>query len=155
MPTPSPWHGLCFLNRNLKNMDTKPAAPKATSFSHQAAKLSWVCPLMIFLISVVRRQIGSPTVMVICDLVALLLVLVGLIFGIVALFGISRHGKKGILIPAIVGIIINGLLLFIFVTNFMAARARAMQQQSGIKNSPMIALASAPDSAKQSAMTRV
>jgi hypothetical protein len=47
---------------------------------------------------------------------------------------------KGILAPAIVGIILNGLLLFIFVTNFMAARARAMQQHSGIEASPVVAV---------------
>ena len=60
------------------------------------------------------------------DLVALLLIVVGLAFGIIALFGIPRHGMKGILVSAIAGITMNGLLLFIFVTNFMAARARAM-----------------------------
>jgi hypothetical protein len=42
---------------------------------------------------------------------ALLLIAVGLVSGIVALFGVSKHGKKGILVPAIVGIIISGLLI--------------------------------------------
>jgi len=66
-----------------------------------------------------------------------LLIIVGLAFGIIALFGISQHGSKGILAPAIVGIIINGLLLLIFVTNFMAARARA-QGRADIGASPAI-----------------
>lgn len=70
------------------------------------------------------RQIGAR---VIIELVSLLLMVVGLVFGIVALFGIRTHGKSGILAPAIVGIIINGLLAFIFVTNFLAARARAQR----------------------------
>jgi hypothetical protein len=83
------------------------------------------------------RQIGAR---VIIELVALLLIVVGLVFGIVALFGISKHGTKGILAPAIVGIIINGLLLFIFVTNFMTARARAMQQHSSIEASPVVTM---------------
>ncbi len=84
-----------------------------------------------------NRQIGAR---VIIELVALLLIVVGLIFGIIALFGISKHGTKGILAPAIVGIIINGLLLLIFVMNFMTARARAIQQHSSIEASPVVAM---------------
>ena len=76
------------------------------------------------------------------DLVALLLIIVGLVFGIIALFGIGRHGSKGILIPAIVGIIANGLLLFIFITNFLAARANA-QQHTGMVTPPIVVVSSA------------
>jgi hypothetical protein len=64
---------------------------------------------------------------VIIELTALVLILVGMIFGVVALFGISKHGAKRILAPALAGIVINGLLLFIFVTNFVAARAAVIQ----------------------------
>jgi uncharacterized membrane protein YeaQ/YmgE (transglycosylase-associated protein family) len=106
------------------HMDTP---TKTTSFLHQAAKLSWVCPIIIFLMLMFGRQAGSR---VIIELVALSLIVVGLVLGVVALFGMRTHGKSGILAPAIVGIIINGVLLFIFVTNFLAARVRA-QQQSG------------------------
>jgi hypothetical protein len=117
-------------------MDT-PTPPKTTSFSHQAAKLSWACPIIIFVLLMFNRQIGAR---VIIELVALLLIVVGLIFGIIALFGIPKHGTKGILAPAIVGIIINGLLLLIFVMNFMTARARAIQQHSSIEASPVVAM---------------
>jgi hypothetical protein len=112
-----------------------PSETKA--FAHQAAKLSWVCPIIIFLLLVAGKQVSSP---VILDLIALLLIVVGLLFGVIALFGISKHGTKGILAPAIVGIIINGLLLLIFVMNFMTARARAIQQHSSIEASPVVAV---------------
>ncbi len=115
-----------------------PTPPKTTSFSHQAAKLSWVCPIIVFVLLMFTRQIGAR---VIIEMVALLLIVVGLVFGIFALFGISKHGTKGILAPAIVGIIVNGLLLFIFVTNFMAARARA-QQHTSIEASPVVTVCS-------------
>ena len=101
-----------------------PTPPK-TSFSHQAAKLSWVCPIIVLLLMMFGRQAGGRVVI---ELVALLLIVVGFVFGVVAVFGIRTHGKRGILAPAIVGIIINGLLLFIFVTNFLAARAQAQQR---------------------------
>ena len=111
--------------------------PETKAFAHQAAKLSWVCPIIIFLLLVAGKQAISPLIL---DLIGLLLIVVGLIFGVIALFGISKHGTKGILAPAIVGIIINGLLLFIFVTNFVAARARAQQQHTGIEPSPVVAV---------------
>jgi acyl carrier protein len=53
----------------------------------------------------------------------------GLVLGVIALSGIRKYGAKGILAPAVVGIGINGLLLFIFVTNFVAARAKAQRGQ--------------------------
>lgn len=115
------------------NMDT-PTPPKTTSFSHQAAKVSWVCPIIFF---VLLFQIDTQ---IITDLLGFLLIAAGLIFGITALFGISKHGTKGILVPAIVGIITNGLWLYIGVTNFMAARARAMQQHRSIEASPVVAM---------------
>lgn len=108
--------------------------PNPTSFAHQAAKLSWACPIIVFGLAVFGGHVGSALVI---DLIALLFILVGLISGIVALSGISRHGKKGILIPALIGIIINGFLLFIFVTNFVAARARA-QQNTAVDGSSIV-----------------
>jgi len=103
--------------------------PKTTAFSHQAAKFSWVCPIIVMLVMTFTQQIGHR---VIIEMISLLLFLVSLVFGIIALFGIRAHGKSGILAPAIAGIIINGLLVVIFVTNFMAARARAQQQRGDV-----------------------
>jgi 4-amino-4-deoxy-L-arabinose transferase-like glycosyltransferase len=123
-------------------MDT-PTPPKTTSFSHQAAKLSWVCPIItiiIFVLLIFNRQIGSRKIIALVASAALWLVVIGLVFGIVALFGISKHGTKGILAPAIVGIIINGLLLSFVVVNFMTARARAMQPHGGIDALPVRAV---------------
>ena len=102
-------------------MDT----PPTPAFSHQAAKLSWVCPIIVFLLLTFGGRIGAR---VIIELVALFLLVMGFAFGVIALFGMRTHGKRGILAPAIVGIIISSFLLFIFVTNFLAARAKAQQR---------------------------
>jgi len=88
-------------------MDT-PTPSKTKSFSHQAAKLSWVCPIIVFLLLMFGRQAGAR---VIIELVSLLLIVVGFVFGVVALFGIRTHGKSGILAPAIVGSIIFRMIL--------------------------------------------
>jgi hypothetical protein len=101
-------------------VDTTPAT--TTSFAHQAAKASWASALVLILVLAVGRRVASP---VLIDFLALGLIGLGFLSGLIALCGIPKHGAKGILGPAAIGIIINGLLLFIFFTNFFAARARA------------------------------
>lgn len=98
-------------------------APAAKAFAHQAAKASWAGPIVIFVLLVFGHQVAPP---VLLDLLALALILTGIGMGIAALFGIRKHGRKGILVPALVGLVINGLLLLIFVTNFLAVRHQAM-----------------------------
>ncbi len=90
-----------------------------TAFAFQAAKGSWASSVIVFFLLV----FSSTGAKVVLELIALLLILAGLSLGIIALFGIRKHGAKGILAPALVGIVINGLLLFIFINNFLAARA--------------------------------
>ena len=86
---------------------------------------------MCTIIAVVLFQIGKRTGHpVIFELVGLLVIVGGLLLGIIALFGIPKYGTKGILGSALVGIAANGLLVFIFVTNFMAARAKAQRNAS-------------------------
>jgi hypothetical protein len=94
-------------------MDT-PTSPKTKSFSHRAATLGWVSPVIsgiIFALLIFEGQIVARKIRPFFVQVALLLIAVGLVSGIVALFGVSKHGKKGILVPAIVGIVISGLLI--------------------------------------------
>ena len=117
-------------------MDTP---PPITAFPHQAAKLSWACPLIMVVVITLGKQAGSPLIL---DLVALLLILMGFAFGLIALLGISKYGARGILGHALAGLIINGFLIFIFITNFMAARAKA-QQHAGSRTIPAAAIAKA------------
>jgi hypothetical protein len=105
---------------SLSNQPEKiPSQIPPTPFAFQAAKGSWASSVIVFFLLV----LSSTGAKVILELIALLLILAGLSLGIIALFGIRKHGAKGILAPALVGIIINGLLFFIFATNFLAARA--------------------------------
>ena len=105
-------------------MDTIATSEKVKAFPHQAAKLSWVCPIVIFALIAFGGRIGAPLIM---ELLAFLLMVAGFLAGVVALFGIRAYGIRGILAPAIAGIILNSLLLFIFITNFITAfnQARA------------------------------
>ena len=89
-----------------------------TPFSQQAAKGSWVSFVAVTVILLIGKQSGSA---VILDIAAIILAVMGIIAGIIALFGIRKHGVKKILAPALVGITLNGFLAFIWVMNFMRA----------------------------------
>jgi hypothetical protein len=95
------------------------------------AKASWVCPLIVLGMLTVSRSV--PRAKTIVDMVALLLEVVCFVLGVVSLFGIRRYGRKRILAPALVGILLNGFFIFVWVTNFMAAyeRARAARGVAG------------------------
>ena len=82
------------------------------------ARASWVLFIVMFGVSAAGRVagFGVPT-----DVVALLLLLAGFGCGTVSLFFISSQGRKGILIPALIGLILNGLFLLVWATNFLAA----------------------------------
>ena len=97
-------------------------AIRPTGFPHQAARGSWICSLLIVVLTIAGARIGSR---VLVELLAFGMMCVGALFAIVALFGIPRYGCRGILIQALAGLTLNGLLLSIFVTNFLAARAKA------------------------------
>ncbi len=95
------------------------------SWAHKTARASWLSAVIFILILGVVGRVASRLVL---DLIGLLMISAGFILGIVALFGIQKHGAKRIVAPAMVGLLINGLLLFIFFTNFFAARERAQQR---------------------------
>ena len=105
----------------LRQTMEQPANVPKSGWAVQMAKASWCCPVIIWVLMFVARRSISRLIL---DLIAAVLMVAGFVLGIVALFGIPKNGTKGILAPAIVGIAFNSLLMFIFVTNFMAARAR-------------------------------
>lgn len=109
---------------------TKPEKPP---LHVQAAKASWLAPLL----SIVGMTIGKSRTSaaagdpsgVILDILVLVFCLIGLASGIVALSGLRKHGRAGILTPALVGTAISAIFLTIFATNVTAGRARARDPQ--------------------------
>jgi hypothetical protein len=53
----------------------------------------------------------SPIISLVIGAICAIGIVLGLVAGIVALFGIRRHGTKGILVPALIGIGLNGTFL--------------------------------------------
>lgn len=81
-------------------------------FARQAAKASWIIPLLSLAIMVIGKSATkSPTGSLILGGLVILLFIVGILFGIICLFGIKSYGRKGILLPGITGILLNSVLL--------------------------------------------
>lgn len=112
------------------NPQTEPGSPpkQEKAFVFQAARGCWASSIIVFFLLLFGKQTAPP---VIIELAALVFILCGLGLGVAALFGIPKHGSPKILKPALVGMTINGFLLFIFITNFFAARNKALSQRSG------------------------
>lgn len=106
-----------------------------TSFSHYAARLSWVCSIITTVtiaLLMLGGQILARRTIALTASAALCLLVIGFLLGFVALLGISQPGRRGILAHAIVGIILNGLLLCFLVASFVALRARPTHQRGSV-----------------------
>lgn len=103
--------------------------PQPHSVAHRAAKASWVCTVIILVLVIVGAHLGLQLIV---EPIAFLLMVAGVLLGITALFGLRRHGPKDILGPALAGVLMNGALIFIFVTNFVAARSKALHERQAV-----------------------
>jgi hypothetical protein len=117
--------------------------PTGNSFARQAASFSLLAPLFSIGINIFGHQAvqGSRIGMIILGGTCTLLILLGFVFGIVALVGMKKHGKKGILGKAVAGVCINGAIIFLMLiaipTFIQAARhARERRQQRMEQQTP-------------------
>jgi len=103
----------------------------------QLAKASWIAPLLVLLMNFVLQDASSGSADAIRSLlftvVSFGLYSLGFVFGLAALFGIRRHGTKGILVPAGIGILLSGSLLVVIGTNFGAAYTTAKGPQAKLE----------------------
>ena len=85
----------------------------ANNWYRQMARSSWLAPIIgvgvNFLIIGAHGPSDKPDL--VQAVMGVLFVLGGLIFGITALFGIQKYGKAKILVPALVGIVVNLCLI--------------------------------------------
>ena len=95
-------------------------------FAMQVAKASWIIPLLCLGIVVLGKlAIKSPKGSLILGDLAILLFVVGIFFGLTSLLGIKNYGRKGILLPGIIGIILNSVFLTLLVLIVISANTPA------------------------------
>lgn len=102
------------------------------------ARASWVAPLLVILMNLLLKNAGGGgqegARAVVVTLVATALYSIGFGCGLIALFAVKRHGRKGILIPALVGVALCGALLAVVATNFWSGYRRATDPQARLES---------------------
>ena len=114
------------------------------SRAQQAAKASWLAPLIVVIFNVVLKNASLPASRaraLVIAAVSLFFYLAGLGFAIYALSRVRAVGRKGVLAPALAGLVLNGLFLLlvglVVVPNLRRGRATAPQQQSLLSRSAL------------------
>ena len=89
----------------------------------QLAKASWISFLLVaavgYFTNAGRRPETAETTSVIVMIVYALLLLIGLACGVIALLSIRKHGRKGVLVPALLGSILTAGLLCLMTVTFV------------------------------------
>jgi len=109
------------------------AVPKAPpSRAQQAAKASWMAPLIVVIFNYVIKsslqRTGSRSMVIV--VVSLVIYVAGLLLAIYALSQVRTAGRKGVLAPALVGLLLNGLFLLLVGSVVLMNRGLRAQQSS-------------------------
>ena len=132
--------GLAALKRSPKMPEGPPTLPEPSSrrkFFQQAATASILAPLIATLVNMAlagaRGEMTEPSpAREFVRFLPALVCLIGMCLGILALFGVKRYGRKGILIKAVLGILIPTALIAIAIPT--ALRAKTMAAAIRAKN---------------------
>jgi hypothetical protein len=121
--------------------DEPPSLPaektnSSDAFAFQAAKLSAALPFVAFAISaglnaafVNHEPVQRAKLTLMVGGITALVVVIGLFLALFALVCIPKHGARGILLPALVGLVIPSLLAAIAIPNFIKAREQAIENR--------------------------
>lgn len=105
----------------VETMETIPAASApARSKGQGLARASW----MTFIGVLVGNGVLAGRLPFLIDLLALAGAAIGVTLGALALARVGREGAKGVVGPALAGVLLNGLVVLVWVSNFLAYRAR-------------------------------
>lgn len=100
-------------------------------FARQAATASWLAPVLSLALSYCTKQVDQAGSIFMLT-IEVLFIVAGLVFGIIALFGIRKHGREGIFKPAIAGIIVSVslilLIISLLVLGYVADKRRLRQE---------------------------
>jgi len=89
--------------------------PVAQNIGMQAAKASSMAPVVGVFLNITANGAGATMQQkLIISIASFFIYAIGLVLGTFAMTKVRQYGSKGIIIPAIVGIVINGLLVFVF-----------------------------------------
>jgi len=102
--------------RRAKQADNMAKNPGlfTSRFLRRAAMISWISPLAGFvMVLLAGASHVKPVIRMVVGLY-FCVVLGSCILGVIALFGVRVHGKKGLLMPALTGACVSGLIILMF-----------------------------------------
>lgn len=116
-------------------MDAPPIIPQPPTippgekpFAFQAAQASLLAPLASigvgFVVNVGMGTQAAPLARLIAGYLCVLLIILGFLFGCIALLGARGHGRQGLLWRAVCGIALNGVLLAFFAFAWFTGQQR-------------------------------
>jgi hypothetical protein len=102
--------------------------------AHQAATAGLLAPLLIVLVNAMlapwkQEEAAHREVTLIVSGICLLLLVAGIACAIIALCGIPRFGRARLLGKGVAGLIINGLLVAIFISNFIVSFNKSLKSR--------------------------
>jgi hypothetical protein len=109
-----------------------PIASDGKAFSQQAAKFSILAPLVILVLGCflgTQRGENARLIGLVIGLVNVLIMTLGVIFGVVGFAGGIRNRWWGTLTMALVGLVANGFLVLVVFAGFQAARIKEQKEQ--------------------------
>jgi hypothetical protein len=127
----------------MTNPPTPPPLPSESrrSFFHQAATAGVFAPLLAivaYIVSVGAQSGLDPqtkaTVSLVIGICNICILLLGLVCGIIALCGIGKHGRKGLLAKGICGILIPLLIFGAAIPAVMALKSRGLYGNMSLKS---------------------
>jgi hypothetical protein len=95
---------------------------ETNAFARQGARASWVSFLFAYGFAAMARRLRGEPMQPFFQLAAAAFLLIGFGLGITALVGMRKHGKKGILVPATIGVVLNGAMLMVIILAIVAGR---------------------------------
>ncbi len=99
-------------------------------FAKQAAKASWAIPIIAVFMETIGKSAQSSTSVFFISLLTAFFFAIGFILSIISFYGIKTHGKQGILLPGIIGLLINSIFLTLIVVGFVSGYKHAYQWQT-------------------------
>ena len=118
-----------------------PLTPAKPDMYEQAARASWMAPLIAFVFSFLARaglsqQKEAAAILAVVGFLSFTIIALGFGFAIYALLGVKKRGPERVLAPAIAGLVFNTLVIALSLSILPAAKrvADAKKRQAQMAN---------------------
>jgi len=114
----------------------RPPVPSA----EESARASWIAPLVAVGVNMfVGKASPDPTVKIVVGLIAGLIILVGIVAALWAIYVASFYGPRKHIFPAVIGMALNACIVLIVVTAFQTVSRLKAEHEAQVRETPAVA----------------